>query len=410
MIYDTDIERTILATMEYDEQSRQIYLSMLQVHHFYSEENQTAFKNISQGIPANCDMRDMMTANHEYYATVLKEMHLKRIIMQGCSDINREINSEASLDEIIPKVESLQKDVVMDIIQKGMTITEIEELQQEHKSFQKLETKYDYEDFYTDAGSHKGQTEVIFGHPKHGKTVYAINRVCGYLEAGYKGLFITMEDTHLKIMHRIGQQLGHDHQFKDNIILADRSLGAKNLDDIITFLRYHKIADDIDFACVDYIQRIPVKGLSARDEVQKVIEVSNRMTDLANELDLFMILLAQPHRIEKHRQGWNTFPQVEDLYGSGAIEKDAFVATSVFRPNQIENLCNYDHNGEVMTINDWNNERQHKNSVYVKQRLNRESERSSKVLHLVHGDNGLRSFNQNQQSRSFYETEEQPVF
>jgi len=398
MIYDTELERTVLATMEHDLQSREIYLSMLQAHHFYSPDSQKIFNNISQGIPAECDMRDMMTANHEYYATILKELHLKRVIMQGCADISREINESGSLDDIVPKVERLQKDVVMDIIQKGMTITEIEELQKEHQSFQKIESAYDYDGFYDEAGSHKGQTEVIFGHPKHGKTVYAINRVCGYLEKGYKGLFITMEDTHLKIMHRIGQQLGHDHGYKDNIILADRSLGAKNLDDIVTFLRYHKIADDIDFACVDYIQRIPVKGLSARDEVQKVIEVSNRMTDLANELDLFMILLAQPHRIEKHRQGWSAFPQVEDLYGSGAIEKDAFVATAVFRPNQVEKLCNYDHMGQVMTVNDWNNDSQDKNSVYIKQRLNREAERSSRILHMVHTDNGLNRITQNSRS------------
>ena len=397
MTHDTNLERGILAQMECDEQSRHIYLSMLKAHHF-SGANQEKFVNIEKGIPEQTDIIDSIPGNHEYYAGVLKELYLKRVIQERISKIGHSITSGVGLDEIIPEIETLQKDTALEGLLKGLTITEIEDRKEEHRQFERLDSTDDYGGFYAEAGNSKGQTEVIFGHPKHGKTVYAVHRVCGFLQKGYKGLFITMEDTHLKIMHRIGQQLGHDHPYKDNIILADRSLGAKNLDDISMLLRYHKIVDDIDFAVLDYMQRVPVKGLSSKDDTAKVIEVSNRMTDMANELDLLMLNLAQPHRIEKHRQGWSAFPQVEDLYGSGAIEKDAFVATSVFRPNQIEKLCNFDSYGNVIGVRDWNENEVDRNSVFVKQRLNREAERCSEILQFVHTDNGLQRI-KNEQER-----------
>jgi replicative DNA helicase len=400
MIYDAQLEESILATMQYDEQSKHIFLSMLKAHHFHEARHQEAFKDIEAGKPYQGDSFNMLGGNHEYYATLLKEMHLKRMTQKGCQDILLAISNSEPMDEVVAGVESLQKDVTVDIAQKGMTIAEIEARQEETRMFEKMRCGYDYQDFYDEAGSHKGQTEVIFGHPKHGKTVYAIHRACGYLKAGYKGLFITMEDTHIKIKARIEQQLGADHPFKNEMILADRSLGARNLDDIVTFLRYHKIVDYIDFAVIDYIQRIPVKGLSARDEVQRVIEVSNRMTDMANELNLLMILLAQPHRIEKHRTGWSAFPNVEDLYGSGAIEKDAFVATAVFRPNQMDTLCNHYDNGDISTVKDWNGNAADRNSVFIKQKLNREAERSSRILHMVHSNEGL-NYIQHEHTSSF---------
>ena len=391
MMHDIDLERGILSAMQYDERSRAIYLQLVKPQHFSSRDHQQMFQRFRDGNENNgLDIRNMLPSNEDYYATALTELWIKRQIFRGCGDIAREIQAGAGLDIVVPAVEALQRDYSLESTGKGLTLRQIDELQDEHRSFQRMATEHDYQGMYDEAGSHKGQTEVIFGHPKHGKSVYAIYRACGYLKAGYRGLYITMEDTYIKIRQRLGQQLGDDTPYLDSMILADRSLGTRNLDDVTTFLRYHKIVDKIDFAVIDYLQRIPVKGLSARDEVQKVMEVSNRLTDLANELDLLVLLLAQPHRIEKTRTGWAQFPDVSDLYGSSAIEKDAFLATAVFRPNQVETLCNFDNTtGRILSIRNWDGHSVNPNSVYVRQRLNREGERCRAVLHLIHTNEGL---------------------
>lgn len=400
MMYDDHLERGILSAMQYDEQSRAIYLQLLRSEHF-SQANQRAFQRYHDGEEnEQLDIRDALTGNHEYYAVALSEQWTKRQIFDGCGRIAKEIKAGAGLDEIIPAVESLQRDYSLESTGRGLTLRQVDALQEEDRSFQPMNTSYDYQGMYDHAGSHKGQTEVIFGHPKHGKTVYAVHRAAGYLKAGYRGLYVTMEDTYIRIRKRIGSQLGNDTPYLDKMILADRSIGTRTLDDIVTFLRYHKIVDSIDFAVIDYLQRVPVKGLSTRDEVAKVIEVSNRITDLANELDLLVLLLAQPHRIEKTRTGWNQFPDVADLYGSSAIEKDAFVATAVFRPNQVETLCNYDHTGRILSVRDWEGHTVDANSVYVRQRLNREAERCTPILHLVHSDRGLQLYAKQEHEKS----------
>lgn len=388
MMYDESLERAIISAMEHDEQSKAIYKSLLEEKHFQTK-HKSDFVNLLQGKKVDADIRDMVIQNHEFYAQTLKDMYVRKNIHAMCLTIADKIQREDAFDEAIADIQGLQNATAANDSHRGLTITEIEARQDVLKSFEKLETDFDFLDFYDYCGNHKGQTEVIFGHTKHGKTAYAIYRAAGFLKAGYKGLYITMEDTHTKIKDKFTAQLG-DGDYKDRIWVSDRSIGTKDLDDVCKFMRYHKVVDDIDFCVIDYVQRIPVKGLSSRDETMKVHEASNRITDLANELDLMVMLLAQPHRIEKIRKGYNMFPEVYDLHGSSAIEKDAFVATSVFRPNQLEELCIYDSYGEIKNIKAPDGSTpMHKNTVYVRQKLNREGERSGRWLQLIHTDNGL---------------------
>lgn len=390
MMHDAQLERGIISAMVHDDQSLKIYQSLLDKRHFYDKKNRADFLAVQEGAMVEADIRDMVIENHEYYAQSLKEMQLKRMIYDSCGVLLTDIQNGKGLDEVLPKIHKLQDASSLDTNHKGLSIAEIEERQEHTRTFDPIFNSYDFGDFYEHAGCFKGQTEVIFGHPKHGKTAYAIYRAAGFLEAGNKGLYITMEDTHIKIKNKFEQQLGPNHSYKHNLFISDRSIGTKDLDDVCKFLRYHKVVDNIDFAVVDYIQRIPVKGLGANDEVARVVEASNRITDLANELDMLILLLAQPHRIDKGRRDYQMFPEVHDLHGSSAIEKDAFVATSIFRPNQVDSLCNFNHANELLDVTSPSGGKINRNSIFARQRLNREDEKSTKWMQLIHTDHGLR--------------------
>ena len=388
MIHDIELERSIIATVNHDSYSKEIIANIVRPEYFYHPSYRKQYEDVLQGIPVECDIRESMPYNQEYYALALKEMHRRREVIKQAGLIQSMAESD-DMGDIEAKIEELQADLISESNNNPLTISEIEAIENEKGVFTKLECDFDYNGFYDKAGSHKGQTEVIFGHPKHGKTSYCIHRCCEYLKKGYKGLYITMEASYIDIKNKILAQLGSNTDFRDNVLIADRSLGARELQTITNMIKSSKIRHNLDFVAVDYLQRIPVKGLSPKDEVQRVMEVSNRLTDIANEYNLFLFLLAQPHRIDKMRRGWNTMPEVYNLYGSGAIEKDAFVATAVFRPGLIEELMVRDGNGYVVNALDFMNNPVHVNSVYACQKINRESERVSHLLHMVHTDNGL---------------------
>ncbi len=388
MIFDYDLERSIIATMAHDGYSRDIFANILSQEHFYHPEFQVAYEKILNKHPIEADIRDSIPYNQEYYAYSLKEMHRRRVIKEKATRLLSCVDAD-DMSDIEAQIDTLQADILADRDNQPLTITEIEKIETEKGTFTKLEHGFDYLGFYDKAGSHKGQTEVIFGHPKHGKTVYSVHRCCEYLKKGYKGLYITLESTFVDIKNKFNTQLTGKPDFKDHIFIADRSTGAKDLHSIISMIKSTKIRHNIDFVAVDYIQRVSVKGLSPKEDVLKVMEVSNRLTDLANEYNLLLLLLAQPHRIDKMRRKWGAMPEVFDLYGSGAIEKDAFVATAVFRPIIMDDLVIRDKNGYIESVLDWTGNPQNKNSVFVCQKLNREAERVSSLLHLIHTDTGL---------------------
>ncbi len=102
-----------------------------------------------------------------------------------------------------------------------------------------------------------------------------------------------------------------------------------NLTELRTKARRLMIEHNIDMFIVDYLQL--VHGFNKENRVQEVGEVSQGLKNLARELKVPVIALAQLSRAVESRG--TKEPQLSDLRESGSIEQDADVVCFLYRPD-----------------------------------------------------------------------------
>lgn len=102
-----------------------------------------------------------------------------------------------------------------------------------------------------------------------------------------------------------------------------------NLTELRTKARRLMIEHNIDMFIVDYLQL--VHGFNKENRVQEVGEVSQGLKNLARELRVPVIALAQLSRAVESRG--TKEPQLSDLRESGSIEQDADVVCFLYRPD-----------------------------------------------------------------------------
>lgn len=102
-----------------------------------------------------------------------------------------------------------------------------------------------------------------------------------------------------------------------------------NLTELRTKARRLMIEHSIDMFVVDYLQL--VHGFNKENRVQEVGEVSQGLKNLARELKVPVIALAQLSRAVESRG--TKEPQLSDLRESGSIEQDADVVCFLYRPD-----------------------------------------------------------------------------
>jgi replicative DNA helicase len=88
-----------------------------------------------------------------------------------------------------------------------------------------------------------------------------------------------------------------------------------------------KYSEGLDYVVIDYIQKISAPG--AQNRTNEVGEVSRRLKDIANELKIPIVALAQLSRAVEHRT--DKKPVLSDLRESGDIEQDADIVAFLYR-------------------------------------------------------------------------------
>lgn len=252
--------------------------------------------------------------------------------------------------------------------------------------------------FYKEGGRGLGTTELIFGRSGHGKTYYLMRKECQLAMNGYKGLHFNLEDTlhQSAIRIRAVMDTGAKRKHMDNIMVIDQH---RYLHEIIKDIRFYVHKYDIKWVGVDHLGRVKVSGYNAKEKNQAAIEVSNQLTDLCDDLDIFGMFPVQPNKSYKQRKGWDNLLREEDLKGASEIFEDAFVVTTLFRPNLYPELRGGVANQKY--VKDYNGSEAHYDSLYLTQIKNRRQGVTGNWLHMIQNGSALYT------KREFKELQEQ---
>ncbi|GAB3927890.1 replicative DNA helicase [Larkinella terrae] len=88
----------------------------------------------------------------------------------------------------------------------------------------------------------------------------------------------------------------------------------------------------IKLLVIDYLQL--VKHSMVKNRYERVSEISLTFKEMAQELDIAVLALAQLNRDHDKREGWKKRPKLSDLRESGQIEQDSDGVMMLFRPHK----------------------------------------------------------------------------
>ncbi|HEY4255067.1 MAG TPA: replicative DNA helicase [Chlamydiales bacterium] len=202
-------------------------------------------------------------------------------------------------------------------------------------------------------GFMKSNLILLGARPAMGKTAWAIN-VAEHMCFRNKipvGIF-SLEMSADQLLHRIicsqsevesqkiltGSLSGTEYQrivaatnmMQKHTMIIDDQPGLK-ITDLRARARRMKEAHGIGFLVIDYLQLITGSGNSRSQESRQVeiSEISRMLKNLARELNIPVLCLAQLSRKVEERQGHR--PMMSDLRESGSLEQDSDVVMFLFR-------------------------------------------------------------------------------
>ena len=163
-----------------------------------------------------------------------------------------------------------------------------------------------------------------------------------------KGLFISCEMDEVQVMKRIisvdsgvsGYSIKRGKLDKSEVLKFEKSrkrikdakfkivAGSFTISDVLSLVYKMKHSEGLDYVIIDYIQKIQSPG--AQNRTNEVGDVSRKLKDMANDLKIPIIALAQLSRAVEHRV--DKKPMLSDLRESGDIEQDADIVTFLYRP------------------------------------------------------------------------------
>jgi replicative DNA helicase len=205
-------------------------------------------------------------------------------------------------------------------------------------------------------GMHGGDLIVVAGRPAMGKTAYALNTllganvptglVTGEQGRGQIGMRLMAIDGSVSL-HNMRRGKLDDPEWA-RIASASTALSgrpiwmfdrpAPSIQDIQRLARRWKYENNIRLLLVDYIQKIT--GGEGRDMRLQVGDVVTQLKNIARELDIAVVALAQVNReVEKRpmgEDGMGRVPHMGDIAESGHIEREADQIYTLYRPYEYE--------------------------------------------------------------------------
>ena len=218
-----------------------------------------------------------------------------------------------------------------------------------HNGVNGIKTGYDRFDIVT-SGMQPTNLIIVAARPAMGKTQFALGILkSASIRDNKKGLFISCEMDEVQVMKRIisvdsgvkgysikrGRLEKHEHlryeKSRKRIEAASFKIvaGSFTISDVLSLVYKMKHSEGLDYVVIDYIQKITSPG--SQNRTNEVGDVSRKLKDMANELKIPVIALAQLSRAVEHRV--DKKPLLSDLRESGDIEQDADIVTFLYRPS-----------------------------------------------------------------------------
>jgi replicative DNA helicase len=262
-------------------------------------------------------------------------------LLEGAMDVSTDVSESANeaarlVDSVLSgRVSGGQQDI-------GDIVADIVRRAENGEHVKRILTPYRQLDDIT-GGLQAGEMVTLAGRPGTGKTALALNIVSGAMYSRLKVGVFSLEMSQRSLAERmcaasmgIDAQIFRTRKFQPEHIkkLKDFHLGLHGLqtkvfdsprvdpDTIRAECRKWKRTIGLDLAVIDYLQL--VQSQSSRKESSRereVAEISRSVKQLAIELDIPVLLLAQLNRAVENRE--DKTPRLSDLRESGSIEQDS---------------------------------------------------------------------------------------
>lgn len=200
-----------------------------------------------------------------------------------------------------------------------------------------------------------GQLYVVCGAPGTGKTIVGQMVTAHAATTGSGAIIFSLEMQRIALLRRLlataanvpmAEVMRHDFmltkeswervndfrqtviEFEDNVIINDEV--GLTIEQINSKARIAKRRHQIGVVVIDYTQLVNAVN-HGRTEVEQIRHVARSMAEMAKDLDIPVLALAQPNRNAAFRESGRL--QVSDLHGSSEMEK---AAAAILLLNQIK--------------------------------------------------------------------------
>lgn len=303
------------------------------------------------------------------HAQWIKDLSMKRAMQQHCLDINEQIASgEGDAMEILQDAEARLAGVRDQRVENKITMLDPPLQEAYDEAMEAADGKappmgapsgFPALDRITH-GFAKGEVIVVAARPGLGKSAWLANVASNMLnhpDGPIPVLIYTMEMEAKKIANRMlfaeaQVPLGIVYE-PQKITLAEKTAlqvakkkltglpciidatSAMDVNELYVRAKRAKHKHNIGAIGVDYLQLMKDRLLKSNSKTEEVESISNKLKQIAMELQVPIIVLSQLNRNIENREADSRRPQLSDLKASGAIEQDADVVMFIHRPEAI---------------------------------------------------------------------------
>ena len=388
--YSADAERAVLGAILVDSDTLTIVEGLLQAEQFFVDSHQKIYECIlklsSEGDSvdvltvaealrgADGDQKTLgpqylvqltedcpVTQNVEHYAKIVRKLFFKRNIIQTCQNvINQASSYEGEVESFIETVEKEFLSISQTYDRKGLVQADdvlestIDDLQRKLESDGSLSgVPTGFHELDNLSGGLQGSDLIILAaRPGMGKTALVLNMASNAMFAGKNVAIFTLEMSKEQLMGRVLAAVSRvdssrlrkgdlSDEEQDRLMegarriyerkegfAIDETPGISLMELRSRCRRYHKEVG-IDFIVVDYLQLMTAGTGKPESREREISEISMGLKNLAKELNVPVVALAQLNRGPDSRP--DKRPKISDLRESGSMEQDADMILFVYR-------------------------------------------------------------------------------